>query len=252
MSNIDLWQRYNRSRDELTRQELVVAYLDLVKHLSGRLSVKLPPCMSKEDLESCGIIGLMESIDKYDPDLDIAFEAFAYRRIRGAMYDEMRRNNWIPRTTWQKINFIYTERQKFEQSLGRSVSDQELAREINVPVHNIHKLNNHLTKLTPLSLDGAPMEDSDDDSIRIADILPDPSSPDPVRKICADDDKETLVKAIKLLNERDQLILALYYQEELTLKEIGEVLEITESRVCQLHSRAIIRLRKKLAHLSGE
>ncbi|MTI85990.1 MAG: FliA/WhiG family RNA polymerase sigma factor [Firmicutes bacterium] len=252
MSNVDLWQRYNRSRDDLTRQELVVAYLDLVKHLSGRLSIKLPPCMSKEDLESCGIIGLMEAIDKYNPDLDIAFEVFAYRRIRGAMYDELRKTNWIPRTTWQKLNYIYAERQKLEQAKGRSVSDQELALEINVPLHDIHTLNNHLTRLTPLSLDGAHMEDNNSNSIQFADILPDSSSPDPVQEICAADDKETLIEAIKLLNDRDQLILALYYQEELTLKEIGEVLEITESRVCQLHSRAIIRLRKKLAQLSGE
>jgi len=252
MSKADLWQKYSRYRNEDTRRELVMAYLDLVKHLSGRLSVKLPPCLSREDLESCGVIGLLEAIDKFDPNMSIEFETFAYRRIRGAMYDEIRKANWIPRTTWQKLNHLHNTREKMEQSLGRSVSDQELAGEIGIPVPEIHKLNNHLTRLVPLSLDGIKAEEDDGDSIRFVDVFPDPSAPDPLQEVCTNNDKETLIEAIKMLNQRDQLILALYYQEKLTLKEIGKVLEITESRVCQLHSRAIARLRKKLAQLSGE
>lgn len=251
MSKTDLWQKYSRSRDEATKQELVLAYLDLVRQLSGRLAVKLPGCMNREDLESCGILGLLEAIDKFDPGMGISFETFAYRRIQGAMYDEIRKANWIPRTTWQKLNNLYQIREKMEKSLGRSVSDQELAEEMGTTVQEIHKLSSQLSRLTYLSLDDTPAEE-EDDTVRFVDMLPDPSSPDPLQVVCEGNDKETLIKAIKLLGERDRLILALYYQEELTLKEIGEVLEVSESRVCQLHRRAIARLRKKLAELSGE
>lgn len=252
MSKADLWQKYAESGDEIIKKELVLTYLGLVKNLSGRLSVRLPACMNREDLESCGIIGLIEAIDKFNPDLDIEFETFAYRRIRGAMYDEIRRANWIPRSTWQKLNSLYDARSRLEQALGRSVSNYELSRETGIPVQDIHKLNNHLKNLSPVSLDGMTPEEDDSDSLRFTDIFPDPSSPDPLYEICKADDRNNLIKAIELLNERDRLVLALYYQEELTLKEIGQVLEITESRVCQLHSRAIARLRKKLAELTGE
>ncbi len=251
-SNAHLWQKYNESQNESTKRELVLAYLHLVKHIAGRLSVKFPAGVSREDLESCGVLGLLEAIDKYDVAQGTGFEAFAYRRIQGAMYDELRRANWIPRTTWQKMNYIHGKRQELEQLLGRSISDEELARETGTPLKDIYKINNQLQKLIPLSLDGSILNENDQDAIRFSDIIPDPTSPDPIDEVCSADNAERLTEAIRMLEERDQLILALYYQEELTLKEIGAVLEITESRVCQLHSRAIARLRKKLALLGEE
>jgi RNA polymerase sigma factor for flagellar operon FliA len=243
-SNAHLWQKYNESQNESTKREIVLAYLYLVKHIAGRLSVKFPAGVSREDLESCGILGLLEAIDKYDVSQGTGFEAFAYRRIQGAMYDELRRANWIPRTTWQKLNRLYMAKNKVENKLGRSISSEELAKQLGIPAKEVHRLNSIFTQLTALSLDESLEEN--DQSISFSDILPDPSSPDPLQEICSKDERDVLTKAVGMLDERDRLILSLYYHEELTLKEIGQVLEITESRVCQLHSRAITRLRKKL------
>lgn len=251
MSKADLWKEYIVSQDEAIKDRLIMNYLEMVKNIAGRLSVKLPPGMHQEDLESCGMIGLMEAIDKYDPEMNTEFEAFAYYRIRGAMYDEIRKANWIPRTTWKKVSQLYDARCELEQARGRTISDQELSREMGMTVGDIKKINSHLINLTSLSLDGPALEDSDQESLRLADIFPDPGAPDPLQEVCTAGEQEILAKSIRMLNERDQLVLALYYQEELTLREIGQVLEVSESRVCQLHSRAIARLRKELVKLLG-
>lgn len=250
MSKTGLWQKYISSKDENIKHEIILKYIYLVKYIAGRLAVKLPAVLSNEDLESCGMIGLMEAIEKYDPGLGIDFEAFASRRIRGAMYDEIRKLNWIPRTTWQKINNLFATREKMEQKLSRRISDKELAAEAGITMQELHSLGIQFTRLTSFSLEN--YLNNREDNLSLSNILPDPDSPDPLSIVCDKDELSTLSKVIASLDQRDQTILALYYQEGLTLKEIGLVLGVTESRVCQLHSRAIARVRSQLTRLSGE
>ncbi|RKO66923.1 FliA/WhiG family RNA polymerase sigma factor [Desulfofundulus salinus] len=244
-----LWQEYKRTKSPEIRHQLILSYLWLVKYLAGRLAVKLPACMSQEDLESCGIFGLIEAIDKFDPDMGCDFEAYASIRVRGAMLDEVRRANWMPRTLWYKLQRLRATRERLENMHQEKVSMEAVAQEMGISQAEVHYLDNQLYRLFTLSLDEM-VAAGNGEPVRLGDLLPDETSPDPLDRITEEENKELLARAVASLPEKDRLVLALYYQEGLTLKEIGAVLEVSESRVCQLHSRAINRLRKKLAELS--
>lgn len=246
MSVTELWAEYSRKKSEDVKQELVLNYLGLVKYQAGRLSIRLPACINQEDLESCGIIGLMEAVAKFDPYLGIDFEAFAAKRIRGAMLDEVRRANWVPRTTWYKMQRLVEARERLEKKTGGSVTEAQLAEDQGIGIGEVNRIMSHLNKAFSLSLDEA-VSSGDGDVLRLEELLEDPNSPDPLQNVAETDEREFLVRTVETLDERDRLLLALYYQEGLTLKEIGSVLEISESRVCQLHSRVLSRLRKLLA-----
>lgn len=246
MSVTELWAEYSRKKSEDIKQELVLNYLGLVKYQAGRLSIRLPACISQEDLESCGVIGLMEAVAKFDPYLGIDFEAFAAKRIRGAMLDEVRRANWVPRTTWNKMQRLVEARERLEKKTGSSVTEEQLAQDQGVEMNEINRIMTHLNKAFSISLDEA-VYSGDGDGLRFADLLRDDNSPDPLQYVAENDEREFLARSVESLDDRDRLLLALYYQEGLTLKEIGRVLEISESRVCQLHSKVLSRLRKLLA-----
>lgn len=246
MSVAELWAVYSQTKSEDIKQELVLHYLGLVKYQAGRMSIRLPACINQEDLESCGIIGLMEAIGKYDPNLGTDFEAYAARRIRGAMLDEVRRTNWVPRSTWHKMQQLAEAREKLENKTGGSVTEEQLAREQGIGVDEVHRITAHLQRAFNISLDEVAVS-GDGDAIRLTELLEDPNSPDPLQQLAEADERAYLARAVELLDERDRLLLALYYQEGLTLKEIGCVLEVSESRVCQLHTRVLARLRKLLA-----
>lgn len=248
LATAELWRQYRQTQNEDIQQELVVSYLWLVKYLAGRLYIRLPACMGQEDLESCGVLGLLEAVKKYDPDMGRDFEAYASRRIRGAMLDEIRKANWIPRTLWQKLQQLRMVREKLEKDFGEVVPHQVLAEEMGITVAELHRLESHRNRTYSLSLDEA-MAVNGGDHVRLGDMIQDSASPDPLDLITEEDNKCLLIEAIDSLNEKDKLVLSLYYHEGLTLKEIGRVLEVSESRVCQLHSRAIQRLRKKLTEL---
>lgn len=240
-----LWREYRRSRDEKLKHELVLAHLPLVKYLAGRLAVKLPSFIGQEDLESYGIFGLLEAVEKYNPDLGASFKAYAYSRIRGAMIDEIRKLNWIPRTMWQKIQHLNSTRERLQKEFGENVTNETLAGAMGIKVSELHKLAGQANLLSLSSLDETvPLADGE--LVRWGDIIQDPASPDPLDIIEGEEGRRLLVKAIDELPEKDRMVLSLYYQEGLTLKEIGRVLEVSESRVCQLHTRALNRLRNKL------
>ncbi len=246
----NIWREYRLTKDENLKHELIVAHLPLVKYIAGRLAVKLPPHVDQEDLESCGVFGLMEAVEKYDPDQGVSFSAYAAARIRGAMLDELRKMNWLPRTLYQKIQQLNAARDKLDAETGGRAGDAELASALGLEVEEFKKLAAQASSLAVSSLDENVATDGGE-VLRWGDLIPDPQSPDPLEEVEREEARELLVRAIEGLPERDKLVLALYYQEGLTQKEIGHVLEVTESRVCQLHARALKRLRDKLeAHLA--
>jgi RNA polymerase sigma factor for flagellar operon FliA len=241
----EIWRKYRQSRDAELKNEIVLAHLPLVKYLAGRLAVKLPSFIGQEDLESYGVFGLLEAVEKFNPDLGVSFKAYAYNRIRGAMIDEIRKLNWIPRTLWQKIQHLNTTREKLQKELGEQITSDALAKAMGITVAELHKLEGQVNLLSLSSLDET-VSVGDGERVRWGDMIQDSDSPDPLDVIEKDESKRLLVKAIEELPEKDRTVLALYYQEELTLKEIGKVLDVSESRVCQLHTRALNRLRSKL------
>ncbi len=251
MSTGQLWSQYQKTKSEELRQQLVISYLWLVKYLAGRLAVRLPAAINQEDLESCGVLGLLEAIDKFDPAMGRDFESYAYMRIRGAMLDELRRVNWIPRTIWQKLQAVRAAREKLENCLGEAVTEEAIAREVGWEVTEVRRLDAHSRRVYAVSLDEMATTASGE-TVRLGDIISDETSPDPLELVTEEDNRHLLVKAIESLNEKDRLVLSLYYQKGLTLREIGEILEVSESRVCQLHARAINKLRKKLKELFWE
>jgi len=246
MSVKELWAQYSRTKSEDIKKELVLHYLGMVKHQAGRLAIRLPTCLNQDDLESCGVIGLMEAIGKFDPGQGTDFEAFATLRVRGAMLDEVRRANWVPRSTWYKMQQLAEARERLEKKYGGAVTEEQLARDQGIEVDEVHRITANLHKAFNLSLDDA-LTTGDGDQVRLVDLLQDHNSPDPLQAIAEADQREYLARAIDLLDDRDKTLLALYYQDGLTLKEIGYVLEVSEPRVCQLHTRVLARLRKLLA-----
>jgi len=244
----DLWKEYKKTKSESLRNQLVMSYLWLVKHLAGRLAIRLPSFMGQEDLESCGAFGLMEAVEKFDPDLGIDFETYAYRRVRGSMIDEIRKSNWLPRTMWQKLQDLQAVKERLEGE-GRA-GEENLAGELGLAVPDLRKLEAYYHRAFAVSLDES-MAVSDSNGVRLSDLVQDPESPDPFDLVVDEEGKKLLAEAICSLQEKEQLLLSLYYREGLTLREIGLVLEVSESRVCQLHSRAIARLRKMLTEKYG-
>ncbi|MEW5898344.1 MAG: FliA/WhiG family RNA polymerase sigma factor [Bacillota bacterium] len=251
MSSAQLWSEFQKSKSEELRQQLILSYLWLVRYLAGRLAVRLPAAINQEDLESCGVLGLLEAIDKFDPALGKDFESYAYVRIRGAMLDELRRVNWIPRTIWQKLQALRAAREKLENHGEGVVTEEAVAREVGWEAAEVRRLEAHSRRIYAVSLDEMAAT-AGGETVRLGDAIPDESSPDPLDLVVEEDDRQLLVKAIESLNDKDRLVLSLHYQKGLTLKEIGKVLEVSESRVCQLHGRALSRLRKKLEELYRE
>ena len=241
----EIWQKYRQSRDAGLKNDIVLAHLSLVKYLAGRLAVKLPAFIGQEDLESYGVLGLLGAVEKYNPDLGVSFNAYACNRIRGSMIDEIRKLNWIPRTLWQKIQLLKATRERLQKELGEPVGPEVLAEAMGITVPELYKLEGKANLLFLSSLDDT-VSAADGEQVRWGDMIQDPDSPDPLDTVEKEESKQLLIKAIEELPEKDRIVLALYYQDELTLKEIGKVLDVTESRVCQLHTRALKRLRIKL------
>lgn len=246
----ELWREYRRTRDEKIKHELVLNHLPLVKYIAGRLAVKLPPFIDREDLESYGVFGLLEAVEKYNPELGVSFHTYAGSRIRGAIIDEIRKLNWLPRTMWQKIQQINAAREKLQGEYGENITSEILAEAMGISVSELHKLAGQTCFLSLSSLDEE-VSLAGGEQVRWGDVIQDPDSPDPLDIIVGEEGKRLLVQAINELSERDRTVLSLYYKEGLTLKEIGRVLDVSESRVCQLHSRALNRLRSKLEQLAG-
>jgi len=246
----ELLRQYRTNRADSLKQEIVIACLPLVKYLAGRLMVKMSSVIEQEDLESYGMFGLLESIEKYNPDMGTNFKTYAYSRIRGSMIDEFRKISWVPRTIYQKIQKLNNTKEQLQIIHGKDVTDEMLAQAMGVSLQEVNKLNGQSSQSYFASLD-EPTLTNDGESVCLVEMISDPGSPDPAEILEEKESKYLLAKYVSELPEKDQLILSLYYQEKFTLKEISKVLEVSESRVCQLHTRAIKRLRKSIEAENG-
>ena len=244
----DLWRRYKSTGDARARERLVVAYSPLVKYVSGRMASGLPTHVDEADLISYGLVGLISAIERFDIEREIKFETYAITRIKGAIIDELRSLDWVPRSVRQRARDIERANAKLEHSLQRAPTDEEMAAELGMTVDEFQDSLLQISNSTIAALDELwTVNDSSGDQVSLLDTITDDSAPDPASLVDATDLKDRVADAIARLPEREKLVIALYYYENLTLREIGEVLGVTESRVSQLHTKAVLRLRSKLA-----
>jgi RNA polymerase sigma factor FliA len=243
----DLWRRYKASGDEKARERLVVAYSPLVKYVAGRMASGLPAHVEEADLISYGLVGLISAIERFDLDREIKFETYAITRIKGAIIDELRSLDWVPRSVRSRARDIEKANSKLEHQHQRAPSDEEMAAELEMSVEDFQDALVQISNSTVAALDELwSVSDASGDQVSLLDTLQDPDAPDPAHVVDATDMKDRVADAISRLPEREKLVVALYYYENLTLREIGEVLGVTESRVSQLHTKAVLRLRSRL------
>ena len=246
LSDEVIWEQYRQSADIEVRNHLIERYAPLVKYVAGRMATNMPPQVEFDDLVSYGIFGLIDAIEKYEPSRGFKFKTYATTRIRGAIIDELRALDWIPRSVRQKSRQLQQVYSDLENRLGRAASDEEIAQELGISLEEFDQLVNDISGTAVISLDDVWHVGSDDDEIQVGDTIAGSEKDHPNYKIEREEIKNILIDAIKQLPPREKEVIALYYYEELTLKEIGLVLGVTESRVSQLHSKAIMRLKAKL------
>ena len=246
MADIEaLLREYKATGAESAKHQVVLACLPLVKYLAGRLMIRMPTVIEQEDLESFGIFGLLEAVEKYNPDLGASFKTYAHSRIRGSMIDEVRKVSWIPRSVLQRAQKLVAVKEELHKQHGADVTGEMLAQAMGLEMPEYYKLARQASQLQQVSLDEITYT-SEGEQLSLADFIQDPDSPDPLSLMEEREMKLMLAEAISGLPEKDQLVLSFYYQEKLTLKEISRILEVSESRVCQLHTRAVERLRKSM------
>ncbi|MGH2918117.1 MAG: RNA polymerase sigma factor WhiG [Solirubrobacteraceae bacterium] len=243
----DLWRRYKRDGDDRARERLVVAYSPLVKYVSGRMASGLPAHVEEADLISYGLGGLISAIERFELEREIKFETYAITRIKGAIIDELRSLDWVPRSVRARARAIERANSKLEHKLQRAPTDEEMADELEMTVTGFQDALLQISNSTVAALDELwTVSDASGDQVSLLDTLQDPGAPDPAQVMDATDLKDRIADAIARLPEREKLVVALYYYENLTLREIGEVLGVTESRVSQLHTKAVLRLRGRM------
>lgn len=241
-----LWLEYRRTLDKSLRDRLIITYAPLVKYVAGRLGSGLPAHVEEADLVSYGLLGLMSAIDRYDPDRDIKFETYAIARIRGSIIDELRTLDWVPRSVRSRARNIERVIRELEAKLSRAPSDEEIAGRLGISTDELEESLIDISRSSIAALDELWSTAGDGDQVSLLEMLEDPVSIKPADALDETEVREALAEAISRLPEREKLVVTLYYYEELTLREIGEVLGVTESRVSQLHTKAILRLRSRL------
>ena len=230
------------------REEMIIKYIPYVKYIASRLISGKPPGIELDDLISFGIIGLIDAIEKFDPSKGLKFETYATVRIRGSIIDELRKISWIPKSAFSKLSILNRTRDDLESKLNREPTERELADSMNTSIEDIRNIQSYVNYVSVVSLDEVFFK-SDEEDLHFKNIIEDENSPQPDRILEENEKYNFLKDSIDLLPEKDKIVLNLYYYEKLTLKDIGKILDISESRVSQLHSRAIIRLRENMKKL---
>jgi RNA polymerase sigma factor FliA len=245
----ELWLKYKKDKNPELRNFFIKQYAPLVKYVAGKVAIGMPHNVEFDDLVGFGVFGLFDAIEKFDPEKHVKFKTYAVTRIRGAIYDELRSIDWVPRSVRQKTREIEEAVFHLEANLGRSASDSEIAARMGVSIDDLHKSIHKISTSSILSLNDLWYTGEDNDKVSIVDSIESPQSLNPDIIVEKEEIKKVIVQAINELPDKEKKVLVLYYYEDLTLKEIGKVLDVTESRISQLHTKAILRLRAKLTSL---
>ena len=239
------WERYRETRDPEVRERLILHYAPLVKYVAGRVAVGMPPNVEHADLVSYGIFGLMDAIEKFDLDKGFKFETYAITRIKGAIIDELRSVDWVPRSVRAKARRIEAAVARLEAELLRAPTDEELAAEVDMSVEELEEALTKMSLTSVAALDEV-IDVGDGDRISLVDTLQDLNTVMPEDSLDERATRDLLREAIGRLTEREQTVLGLYYFEGMTLAQVGDVLGVTESRICQIHTKAVMSLRAKI------
>jgi RNA polymerase sigma factor for flagellar operon FliA len=242
----ELWKSYRKTHDASIRNRLIKQYLPLVKYVAGKLAVGMPQNVEFDDLVSYGVIGLFDAIEKFDPGKHVKFKTYAVTRVRGAIFDQLRQLDWVPRSIRQKTRELEDAVRRLEAQLGRAATDQEIAKELGVNEKEFERIILKISGTTVLSLNDVWYAGEENDRMSIGDSIESPQSRNPDSIVEKQEVKRVIIEAINELPDKEKKVLVLYYYEDLTLKEIGAVLGVTESRISQLHTKAIMRLRGRL------
>jgi RNA polymerase sigma factor for flagellar operon FliA len=236
----ELWKRYKSEKDNYARDELIVKCMPLVKYLAQKFSVYTSPCWDFDDLVSAGIIGLLDALEKYNPIEQINFRKYAKCRIRGTMLDEIRNLKWAPRSIQEKIRALKKVHTRLEQILSRPPLEEELANALSMSLEQFRKM---MIQIAPSAIFMQSAQNSEDGNFSQFEVnYEDTNAINPMDYVISDEMKSVLIEAIKSLSEKESLVISLYYYEEMTMKEIGQVLSLTESRVSQIHAKALLNL----------
>ena len=233
--------------DFTERDRLITEYAPLVKYIAHRIAMRLPPQIEVDDLINSGILGLIDAIEKFDPSKEVKFKTYAEIRIKGAILDELRAMDWIPRSIRKVINRLVDAYHELEQKVERPARDEEIAEHLGLKIEEFYELVKQAAGVPLISLDG--LVDRDEKRRNILSCLEDPKSANAFGMLGLSEVKDAIAKAIDDLPEKEKQVISLYYYDELTMKEIGKVLDLTESRVSQIHTKAVLRLRVRIKNL---
>ncbi|MGM0446149.1 MAG: sigma-70 family RNA polymerase sigma factor [Bacillota bacterium] len=241
LSNKKLWQRYKKKNDQDARNQLILEYLDLVKYQAGRVKNKLPDRIELEDLESYGVIGLIDAIEKFEPERGYKFNSYAQKRIKGEIIDQLRKLDWLPHSIRQKAKIIKSASQELEKKLNRKPTVDEITQKVDISNSEIKKVLKKLEESQWVSIY------SELNGRSLIDWLPSSNSDKPERILDKKHATNVLKNAIDNLNERQKLVVSLIYYEELTQKEIAEIMDLSPARISQIHKKSVYRLRGYLS-----
>lgn len=245
-SHDTLWETYEETKSEKIRERLLLNYLPLVRQIAGGIIGKLPSSVSVDEMIDAGVIGLLESIDRFDKKAEVKFETYAFTRVRGAMMDELRKMDWAPRSLRDKSKRVEEAKKRLVEKNGIQPSNSELAEELDIPLQKYYQLSKEISAINPISLDRE-MTSGEGETTNMYDIIPDKDVISPVEDMEDKELKAQMVSEIEKLPKKEKLVVALYYYEELTLREIGEILNLSESRVSQIHSKVVKDLKNRLS-----
>lgn len=234
------------SKEPSIKEQLILKYAPMIKYIAQRIAARLPSHVDVNDLISSGVIGLIDAADKFNPKRDIQFKTYAEFRIKGAILDDLRSIDWIPRSVRKKINMLANAYADVEQKLGRAATDEEVAESLGVDLDELYQLMKKTSGVSLISMESLGKNLSEEERTNLFESLCGSSKTDPTVLLRLKEIKEITAKAIDQLPEKERLVISLYYYEELTMKEIGKVLDITESRISQIHTKAILRLKGKI------
>ena len=246
ISEDELWKMYKKDKDPKLREYFIVKYASMVRYVAGRIAIGMPSSVEFDDLVGYGVFGLLDAIEKYDSSKKVKFSTYAVSRIRGAIFDELRSIDWVPRSVRQKAREIEDTIASVEGKLGRAATNEEIADSMNMSMTDYNQLLLKVSSTTLLSLADTRYKSDSSDKLSLGDSIEAPSSMNPDIVVEKEAIKKIIIDAICQLPEREKQVLIMYYYENMTLREIGEVLNVTESRVSQIHTSASLKLKTKL------